>query len=772
MTNKVFIIVLLFISYIFAKPAYCYNAESHKGISQKATVTSTGLYLPDIGLKTADDELTMHLTDDDRFITDKTYSVVDWVREGAEDEDDTFSKNFARYRNHFYDPIHQEGYSHLFVLTGEPVPVWALETKDFITQEYSFKDASDYLFKALTLTDQAERETYLAKTFYTLGHVLHLVQDMASVPHVRADSHGGYIIFGDVSLYESYTEKVFSIRFSGLDSPVYNMLPSKTELLNIGYPQVKFSQAYDFWTTDNDKGLADFTNYNFVSEDTNFDTNYYPNPVPKLNQNGEVVKSTVTIETLYEGINQPLPMVEFSELQPNGVQQTYSEVLGKHKGAKATVDFISTDIVDRYTGETRENQRASSLSIFNADLNKYNLCQESWPNSHELEICEKGKYTLNRFNFDAAHKFLIPRAVGYSAGLINYFFRGKLEMNLPEEGVYAIVDHAVTNKIDDGFTKVKMKVKNVTPAIDNVAQNMNGGEIILIARYHRNECYAADLSGESKSNQGRWDGRWNKCKSVWDPVIFGNQRPSWDEKEEMTVSDTQSINLDADAEETLTFNFSKPIPLNAIDLGFQLVYKGQLGNDETVVVSSKDISEPTFFSVMNMEDHFPIDRVMYPVDVILNTPSLFSLLERNGIKGYQPNFGDFDVRPRSYKEIKIQFGLHYTSSLPPVVTLATLEAGSYLRVAYLGNCEVNYAFFLSSNYRTAQSIKPQINEFQNPDNINFRAVSNFRNTYYWKILEIFSYYEELSSGGQTKDYSKVIPVTSDNLTPKPVEIHF
>ena len=32
------------------------------------------------------------------------------------------------------------------------------------------------------------------------------------------------------------------------------------------------------------------------------------------------------------------------------------------------------------------------------------------------------------FIFDAAHKFLLPRAVGYSAGLINYFFRGNIDL--------------------------------------------------------------------------------------------------------------------------------------------------------------------------------------------------------------------------------------------------------------------------------------------------------------------------------------------------------
>ena len=35
-------------------------------------------------------------------------------------------------------------------------------------------------------------------------------------------------------------------------------------------------------------------------------------------------------------------------------------------------------------------------------------------------------FMLNKYNYNSAHKFLIPRAVSYSAGLIDYFFRGRI----------------------------------------------------------------------------------------------------------------------------------------------------------------------------------------------------------------------------------------------------------------------------------------------------------------------------------------------------------
>lgn len=504
---------------------------------------------------------------------------------------------------------------------------------------------------------------------------------MAQPQHTRVDTH---LTWDDdeenqkwlenTSFYEAYTNR------------------KRDRLPYSGYASVSFAKAFDYWQTAGYKGLANYSNRGFVSDGMNFYDELHNQEYPLPNLKNEVVRTSVDIKELYAQMKETIPKAKMSD--------------GTEKELEGQVDFVGTTVLD-YNRPTMNavNDKTSSYSIFDEDLKKHNLCPRWAKNTDngqtiEYQICEL--FTLNRFNFDAAHKFLIPRAVGYSAGLINYFFRGKLEMNLPEEGVYAIVDHAVTNKIDDGFTKVKMKVKNTTPAIDNVAQNMNGGEIILIARYHRNECYAADLSGESKANLGHWDGRWNGCESKWDPGIFGNQRPSWKNTEEMTMSTIQSINLGADIEKTLTFNFSKPIPLNAIDLSFQLVYKGQLGNDEAVVVSSKNISEPTFFSIMNMRDHFPIHEVMYSVDTILKTPSLLSLLERNDVEGYQPDFGDIDVRPKPYEGIELQFGLNYKYSLPRIVTLDKLEAGSYLRVAYLGRQYRLTHFqsrFLRKNYR-------------------------------------------------------------------------
>ena len=79
-------------------------------------------------------------------------------------------------------------------------------------------------------------------------------------------------------------------------------------------------------------------------------------------------------------------------------------------------------------------------------------------------------YSLNRINYDAMANLLIPRAVAYSAGLINFFFRGRVDIELPDEGVFAVADHASRK----GFTMVRARsfatrrrISSIPPVLQN-----------------------------------------------------------------------------------------------------------------------------------------------------------------------------------------------------------------------------------------------------------------------------------------------------------------
>ena len=435
------------------------------------------------------------------------------IGDGARFEDDT-----PRYFNHFYDPIYNKG------LVARS-PDWALEDiAEYYTQQFSFKDAHDYLYNALTLSSVEEREQSFGLFFLTLGYVTHHIGDMSQPQHVRNDMH--LIIesvelpaIEDPSLYEDYSEKN------------HNKLPMT------GYAPVVFGKARDYWHTDSRQGLADYTNRGFVTADTNFhdelnNEQIYPSPDLRLNQ---VSKTTFDIKDLFQEIGEPVP--------------TYESDDGKYKDLKGTMDFIGTNVLDNNRPtKNAVNERTSTFSIFNADLKNYNECVYSESNIGEdfnkkiRKVCEL--YTLNRFNFDAAHKLLIPRAVGYGAGLINHFFRGKLEITMPEEGLYPM-----TGIDERGFTEVSLKVKNVTPGIDTIDQNMSNGQVVLVTEYK--------INGSEK----------------------------------FIVSTKQYLSLASQTIDPIliTFDFSdQPIPIEATDVSFQVVYQGQLGQDEAIVVSKKE----------------------------------------------------------------------------------------------------------------------------------------------------------------------------------------
>lgn len=304
--------------------AFAYEVTTHEDLSEQAVLRSKLKdVLPSIGLKTTNDPLTD---------IDTTRTIAEWIIIGANHEDDTISANFARYRNHFFDPQHGvAGYS-FGALSGEPSLDWALEdTKTFITQSYSFKKARQYFYDALTLRNKDTREQWMARTFYTLGHVIHHPQDMAQPQHVRNDDHCDVwpcrLVPGlyNPSRYEEYT-----LGKGG-------NLPFTDAHYNAGIP-VRFPTPRHFWTAAG-QGLADFTNRNFVSAGTNYQL-FNGNPVPGA------------------AYFEPIPS-GFGPLVP--IEQLFNEI-GETTPLTGLVGFVENEVYDRRTGITLKVKNAITRS--------------------------------------------------------------------------------------------------------------------------------------------------------------------------------------------------------------------------------------------------------------------------------------------------------------------------------------------------------------------------------------------------------------------------
>ena len=216
-------------------------------------------------------------------------------------------------------------------------------------------------------------------------------------------------------------------------------------------------------------------------------------------------------------------------------------------------------------------------------------------------------------SYDAQAELLVPRAVAYSTALLERFFRGNMEISLPDEGVYGIVDHSTFTGTDaiqgfNGFSRVKLKLKNTTTAPAGSAPDaMGGGTLFAVLKFRRNTCYLDDLTGQ----QGAPAYRGPQCLTSVEETVVSNPSPS-----AVVGSNARQF----------TFDFNPALPINATSIYLQVVYRGQLGNEpDAVVVSTKDISEPTYITVENDSDYFRFNR---PSDQSL-TPKVFTRQQVN-----------------------------------------------------------------------------------------------------------------------------------------------
>jgi hypothetical protein len=304
-----------------------------------------------------------------------------WVALGSRDEDELFSFPPFRVVHHFYDPVYDRPLS-LPRLGGlfYRAPDWALEDPVTIFgQSFSWRDARQYFRDALSAELPATREREMARTFLTLGHVIHLIQDMAVPEHTRNDWHAGLL----PPLFPAGTPSIFERHINR----------SVDGLLLTGYPPPRFEHLRHFWATGDGRGLAEFTNRNFVSKDTTFET-FEEGAVGRDRRTGHVYPSPQLRLALRDDVD-------------------IATLPDPPRGLTGRVTFFRNHVDDRVTGEVRENPRMVSLSLFDAALTRRGA---------------NPIFTVNRYTVDAAAALLLKRAVGYSAALLDYFFRGRLEL--------------------------------------------------------------------------------------------------------------------------------------------------------------------------------------------------------------------------------------------------------------------------------------------------------------------------------------------------------
>ncbi|MCP4608470.1 MAG: hypothetical protein GY845_07135, partial [Planctomycetes bacterium] len=253
---------------------------------------------------------------------------------------------------------------------GESAVLWS--QKSLGTQSpgghYSWKDVREYFYEALTSGNKVDRDENYAQTFRGLGQLMHMVQDMSVPEHTRDDGH--YIGTLGYTHYEQWVKK--HPQMISTSTPGYfdkstlrnNNPPAPVPIANL-FDTNQYTGSNPAVTVNNDTiGLSEYTNANFLSPDTIFSADFtYPN-----------------------------------------------------KGD--CIPFLDTDNIRLYLSSRGDGENIDHLAVFSF--------LRFWRNMYFPQVNMHMPFRLDSSCYEEYASKLIPRAVGYSAGILDYFFRGEL----------------------------------------------------------------------------------------------------------------------------------------------------------------------------------------------------------------------------------------------------------------------------------------------------------------------------------------------------------
>ncbi len=254
-------------------------------------------------------------------------------------------------------------------------------------------------------------------------------------------------------------------------------------------------------------------------------------------------------------LNAPVPIVNLFDMEKYGGTDpsvTLNNSIGLAEYSNANFFSFNTIFTDAphpaHSNVMEYNETdpiTKEIKTFVASEEADHLAQTIVFNKYLVFGKTKG-YTLedDRIYLDYMQK-LLPRAAGYSAALLDYFFRGRIKIT--------------TNQGDITFRSVKVRAQN-----DTAGESMGSGEGRLVIRYK--ELSELPLGG-------------NKSQL--------NYPPDGTNISDYTYKVSAPLNVDLTTSQELTFDFSNdPLPFFFGDISMQLVFKGKLGNEEGAVAAS------------------------------------------------------------------------------------------------------------------------------------------------------------------------------------------
>jgi len=570
-------------------------------------------------------------------------SVKEWLKAGSKEED----APLGRASNHFHNPLKPWDQSYvtdsalqtIYAYLSGWTPLysnitWATGYKS-PTEKASMDDAYNpyldppapnnwdnariYYYKALTRSAPLGtngRETAYAQTFQALGQVMHLLEDMAVPAHVRNDFQS-HLTFGFSPWYWPYNPFEYFVKHN-VDL-VSNATATSPEFTNPRLTNFWDTNQYTDVSTNpsnfNNPGLAEYTNANFVSEKSIYSVEEFPYP---------------RVGTLIS--NPSVTVVSYQIPDPLNPGTTVNRPYFKKVG----------------DGET--DYRLAGTDFFR-------FHRQVYLNDPDMQLfTTKVSPPMDDHVYREYADRLLPRAVGYSAALINYFFRGTIAITLPSSGIYSSATDTAA-----GFTKITLMAQNTTSG-----EGMTDGSIELVVKYklaHEDPFHSYSVETDEEFSY----------------------------KVVPEVNNVRSIPMNSSVELTFDLSSGNTISFWATDVYLQVVYHGKLGNeDNAVAVGFKDISEPTPVDVFNNMDKVCLNGEWYDAgsQAALDQVPLQDVFPHDLENVYlkiSPSGSTDNASPASF-----------TFSVP------SIPAGGFYRAYILSDQEMNH-----SEYATAITADPR-----------------------------------------------------------------
>ena len=373
--------------------SYALSVETHMAINSYITENNLNGFSLDTYLK---DNLGIQAGKDEKM---NSYAIWQLLRDGGKYEDKPpLTIPYLRSVNHFHNPLTEQGFSGFvygYLLSGDSSVGWAQKPEG--AQEpggyYSWHDVRDYYYRALTSIDQNTHNTYFAQTFRGLGQLMHLVQDLSVPEHTRDDFH---LLYN----YEDWVKGKANIPNY---TPVFFDLtalgqPSTFQMAVVPIANLFDTNQYTLATGPNatsvpNIGLAEYTGANFLSWDTIFTASY------------------------------PYPRIESTEL--------WTDPLNNRQYLRKTTEGVPVDHL------------AAPSFLYFYRLRYFPQYQDYLPLGLDSKVYE---------NYAT---LLLPRAIGYSSSLLDYFFRGDIELTPPDRFLHSITAPG------GSFTDIRLKARNI-----------------------------------------------------------------------------------------------------------------------------------------------------------------------------------------------------------------------------------------------------------------------------------------------------------------------